>query len=68
MTSTNSDMRELNWRKSSRSIANGSCVEVATSTGRVAVADTAEPGQYALRIPSLAWRQFISAVKAPRPD
>jgi Domain of unknown function (DUF397) len=46
-------------------MANGSCVEVATTSGMVVVADTAEPERRALRYPPHAWQRFVAAVGSP---
>jgi hypothetical protein len=54
------------WRKSSYSVVNGACVEVATVSGAIAVADSAEPGGRALRYSALAWRRFVAGVRAGR--
>ncbi|MFI5838334.1 DUF397 domain-containing protein [Catenuloplanes sp. NPDC051500] len=49
------------WVKSSRSHANGNCVEVAAAPGSVAVRDSKDPGPR-LRITAPAWRAFLDRV------
>jgi hypothetical protein len=54
------------WRKSSRSIGNGACVEVGQGTGAV-VRDTVQAGcrdRTELAFPAAAWRAFLRQVKA----
>jgi hypothetical protein len=63
MTSTDASTPELEWRKSSYSVANGNCVEVVAVPGAVMVADTAEPTRHMLRYSSQGWRRFVTAVR-----
>ncbi|MDQ0365743.1 hypothetical protein J2S42_002412 [Catenuloplanes indicus] len=48
--------------KSSRSHANGNCVEVAADAGTIAVRDSKDPGPR-LRFAGAAWRAFVQRVK-----
>ncbi len=54
-------MRRTGWVKSSRSHANGNCVEVAAEAGTVAVRDSKDPGPR-LRFEAPAWRAFLGSV------
>lgn len=66
---TGSDADPRNWRKSRQSMANGNCVEVAsTSPALVVVRDSAEPADFALVYPAAAWRSFIADAKAGKFD
>jgi hypothetical protein len=58
------DIAESRWRKSSRSAANGACVEIAELTGAVAVRDSKDPHGPRLRFDRGSWRAFISGVQA----
>ena len=51
------------WRKSSYSIGNGECVEVASAGNSVVVRDSADPAALLLRYPTGAWRTFLTNVK-----
>jgi hypothetical protein len=53
----------LNWRKSSRSIGNGACVEAAGVPGTVMVRDTADRAGGQLRFPGQAWQEFTARIK-----
>lgn len=66
MAMTGPDVCKPDWRKSSYSIGNGACVEVATVSSAIAVADSAEPGRRTLRYSALAWRLFVASVRAGR--
>jgi hypothetical protein len=52
------------WRKSSYSSTNGSCVEVRRSTGAVQVRDTKDRGGPILSFDPHSWHSFIAAVRA----
>jgi hypothetical protein len=56
------------WRKSTRSSTNGSCVEVRRSAGTVQVRDTKDRGGPMLAFPTHAWQEFIGAVQAGQFD
>lgn len=52
------------WRKPSRSVGNGACVEVGAGDQGIAVRDTATPAGPMLRYSVRAWRAFLIAAKA----
>ena len=54
----------MNWVKSSMSIANGQCVEVAAVPGQgAAVRDSKDPDGPKLRFTASAWRAFVNERK-----
>jgi Domain of unknown function (DUF397) len=64
MSKTDQRKGILTWRKSSYSIANGQCVEVAAVPGTVTVRDTASSARRQLRLSAEAWQEFTARVKA----
>jgi hypothetical protein len=64
MSLTNSEVRELQWRKSRRSVGNGACVEVAPANGQVAVRDSMNPEGGRLEYSPQSWRLFVTAIRA----
>lgn len=56
--------RRLNWRKAKRSIANGSCVELASALGTVAVRDSQDVDGLVLHYSRSAWVSFLGATRA----
>ena len=59
------DLTHANWRKSSHSTQNGSCVEVARLPGATAVAvrDSQDPHGPALAFTVSDWQTFLGHVK-----
>jgi hypothetical protein len=54
-------VRRTGWVKSSRSHANGNCVEVAADAGVIAVRDSKDP-EPRLTFAAPAWRAFLGSV------
>jgi hypothetical protein len=52
------------WRKASRSVNNGACVEVGSGPTRVLVRDSVNPRTAVIAYAPQAWRGFIGSVKA----
>jgi Domain of unknown function (DUF397) len=54
---------ESNWRKSTKSGANGSCVEVADTDGAVLVRDTTNRDGGTLAFGAAAWQEFMGTLR-----
>lgn len=67
MTAENANTRST-WRKSSRSVGNGACVEVGADGQIIKIRDTAALEDPGLRCSVRSWRTFIGAVKARNID
>jgi hypothetical protein len=57
------ELNALAWRRSSRSIGNGQCVETARVPGGVAVRDSKDKAGPALLFPANIWSAFVDGVK-----
>jgi Domain of unknown function (DUF397) len=53
----------MNWRRSSFSMSNGHCVEVALRGGRVLVRDSKDPDGPVLSFSQAEWAGFLTDVK-----
>lgn len=54
---------DTEWRKSSRSMNQGACVEVALGGGRVSVRDSKDPASAVLTVASRQWTAFVHRLK-----
>jgi hypothetical protein len=50
------------WRKSSYSVNNGACVEVALESKAITIRDSADPEGAVVRYSGHAWRGFLTQV------
>jgi hypothetical protein len=55
--------RGISWRKASRSVGNGECVEVASVLGQVSVRDSRDPEGPVLTYSADAFRSFLDEAK-----
>ena len=55
--------RILNWRKATRSIGNGNCVEVGSADGEVAIRDSQDLTGPMIRYSAGGWQSFVHEVR-----
>ena len=57
------EILNASWRKSSRSVHNGACVEVSSAPAVIAVRDSVDQSGPRVQYTARAWRSFIDAAK-----
>jgi hypothetical protein len=62
MSSSDTEMGALAWRKASRSVGNGECVEIAVALQYVAIRDSKNPEGGILRCTPSAFRSFLGMI------
>ncbi len=63
MSRTDPEVRDLQWRKARRSAGNGACVEVAPTSGHIAVRDSKDPDGVRLQYTPQSWQNFVFNIK-----
>lgn len=63
MSLSGDGLQVRDWRKSRRSIGNGECVEVGSTSGNVVVRDSTDPSGPVVRYPASAWRAFVARAR-----
>jgi hypothetical protein len=64
----NLDLANLTWRKSSRSVGQGACVELAVRVDRTLVRDSKNPNGPVLAFPQGSVAMFLGALKQACPE
>lgn len=64
----NLDLADLTWRKSSRSVGQGACVEMAVRVDRTLVRDSKNPSGPVLAFPQGSVATFLRALKQVCPE
>lgn len=61
---TNEHVLDAGWRKASRSVNNGACVEAASSHAIVLVRDSVDRSGPVVRYTAKTWQLFLDSAKA----
>jgi Domain of unknown function (DUF397) len=54
---------DVGWRKASRSVNNGQCVEVSATHADVKVRDSVDPSGPVVSYPARTWQAFLTSAK-----
>ena len=57
------EVLNASWRKSSRSVHNGACIEVTSASGVIAVRDSVDCSGPRVQYTARAWQSFIEGAK-----
>jgi Domain of unknown function (DUF397) len=63
MPAIDSGDSSISWRKASRSVGNGECVELSSASGRIFIRDSKAPDGPVLSYHAEAFRFFLAAAK-----
>jgi Domain of unknown function (DUF397) len=63
MSLLEAELQPTGWRKASRSIGNGDCVEIVPTNGQIAVRDSKDPFGPILRYRVSAWQSFLAEAR-----
>jgi hypothetical protein len=64
MSAMDVDALDAGWRKASRSVNNGACVEVGSARAAVMVRDSVDPSGPIVAYPAATWQAFLGIAKA----
>jgi hypothetical protein len=68
MSINNPEVTDLQWRKASRSINNGACVEVAPVSRQILIRDSTDRNGPVMRYSRRSWCIFVGNIKTGRFD